>query len=545
MISTALSGCGLIRLGIHDPPPTRQIVVHVGVDGAANLDVAGLTSGLSTHSDNFGSFESKPLYNPLEARRDEDRLESAYAARGYFEARCVGHRLEPVDDVSVRVFFEIQEGQPTRVTSRHVSGLAPSQGAGPETIARLAATRAEAHDLLRLKIGDVWSSAGYDAGKAAIRARLVTRGFVYAEVVGTVQINRVQRTAGVIYEVVPGPLATFAGVKVQGQSVVSKNRILRRVDVKLGSVADPDVLLRIQRQVAALGMFYAVSVRVKRRPLDAALGDRPATAENLRSLKWNPKVVVVVTVQERKVNEVRTGLGLSVDNERSDIHALAGYTNRNLFGGLRQLSLTAQPAYYALPSAFDIQEHGPGIETELSFRQPSFLEEYLTLDLTTSYDLGVEEAYRLHDAAGRVAFSRSFAQRLTLYLAYSVNFQDLFRVQSGTNLADVGLEDNFFLTYLEFGLTVDFRDDLLNPRRGGYAGASFKASLPALGSAFEYLQGALDLRGYWTPTPWLTLALRGAWWHSFPLADDPPITEWYQGGGASDMRGYASQTMGP
>ncbi len=185
------------------------------------------------------------------------------------------------------------------------------------------------------------------------------------------------------------------------------------------------------------------------------------------------------------------------------------------------------------------------MDVSLTFRQPAFFEEYVHLDASASYSLGLEEAYRLHEGAGKIAFSRTFLARITPYLAYSIAYQDLFDIQSGTQLGTIDLFENFVITYLEAGLAVDYRSDILDPRSGGYLSAMFRTSLPELGSAYSYIQASLDLRGYWPVASWLTLAGRAAWWHSVDLADSPPITEWFQGGGASDMRGYASQTMGP
>jgi len=51
----------------------------------------------------------------------------------------------------------------------------------------------------------------------------------------------------------------------------------------------------------------------------------------------------------------------------------------------------------------------------------------------------------------------------------------------------------YLLSYLEQGLTFDWRDDLLDPRRGVFAQALVREAHAVLGSDFDYIQLSLDL----------------------------------------------------
>ncbi len=596
-----LVGCqGLVRLGRHEPGPGRMIVVHVGLEGSLTVDSDLIMDRLATWSDNFGSLDNKPLLDLSVLRDDERRIESAYAAQGYFQARCTGHRVETVDDVSVRVFFRVVEGKATRVAEVILGGFpatgpaedvpttpldTPPASADPaladpaladpaladptladpalitpvpttdaEAIARLKATQLKMDALVTLEKDDTWTEAAVVATRNAVHEALIDQGFIFADVIATTEVNRRQRDATVRFDVVPGPLARIAAIRVAGNSAVTAERVMRRVDLAEGDIVERGRFERIEGRIFELGVFFSVSVKPDRTTVDATVGadavgqgsptDHASTVERLQKVEWPRVVDIIITVQERPIHEIRAGAGIAFDNKQNQGNVLVGYQNRSLFGGQRYFDATLRPAYLVQPAFWDVDQHGPGGAAALAFRQPAFLEEYLLLSLNADYTIGLEDRGFVHAATAATALSRTFFDLLTPYVGYKLSYESVLDGEEGSGEVDFGRSN--FLTYLEQGVTFDWRDNLLDPRSGIYSSIRVAESLAALGSDEDFFRVEFDARGYIPVTSWLVFALRVGWSENIALTDTPaPEKAWFKGGGASDMRGFASQDMGP
>ncbi|MBT9558717.1 MAG: BamA/TamA family outer membrane protein [Myxococcales bacterium] len=545
-------GCnGLVRFGRHRPPPGRDIVVQVGVSGNVAVPTERLVERLATWYDNFGSLTNKPLLDRGVLEPDCRRLESVYAKHGYFEARCLGSRVERVDKVSVRVFFDVTEGEPTRIRGITSEGLAPPVDADEDTRTRLVEIRAKLLELLPYRDGEVWTEDGWRLGRDSLRDALRARGFLHAEVESTVLVDRKARTAAVDLVAIPGPLARIKEVKVLGQQEVDEARILRRVDLVPGEVVDPERLALAERDISSLGVFYSVSVQPVRETLEKRLGEVPRSVESLKAIAWPSAVDVAIRVQEMPMHELRAGGGVLLDGSRSEVRATVGFQHRNLFGGLRYFDITLSPAWIVKPSFFDPETQGVGGETRIEFRQPSLFEEWITWSLETRYSLDIELSYRTHGILVGTALSRPIYGPLSARLGYSLEVEIAFDLDPGLRDAylelGVDLEDPYLLGRLEQTLALDWRDDLSDPRNGVYAVTTVAESLPALGSDFSFISVDLDVRGYWSPWTWLTLAGRASWTRGFPIMgdEDLPPAALFKGGGPSDVRGVPSNQLGP
>ncbi|MFT5434960.1 MAG: outer membrane protein assembly factor BamA [Myxococcota bacterium] len=546
LIAGVFGACGHVRLGRHTPAAGDRIVINVTVEGNDSVATADLVGGLATHSDNFGSFDEKPLFSGTDVVDDYARLQAAVMDYGHFEAVVLRHRVEPDADNPnlVRIVFEVNEGPGTLVTSIKYNGL-PVKVRDAVAAPRLMRVASMMRGLTPYKVGDVWRQVDYQRGAEAIRAELRTRGFIYAEVVGQVDVSRKSREAKVTYGIVPGPLARIENIEVLGAQVVSPERIMRRVGLKPGQPVDPTDLRDTEEDIVNLGVFFSVTAKPRREPLDVKLGDLAPTYENLQKLRWDPDVTVTITVQERPVHELKAGGGLSLDQNTSEFRLLGEYSNRNFIGNQRFLSVSLIPSYWLKPRFWDFDEHGPGGKATITFRQPSFLEEYLTLEASTDYEVDIGDARRAHEVGSRLGLSRRFWRQLTGYIGYEIKYEAPYEVSTQI-VGGQDLTEDKLLTYFEQRLEWDRRDSVLDPRNGWSASLTFRESLPELGSAANFLFFKSELRGYWQFWKYLGIAVRAHWSMNLKIADDdPPYGDWIKGGGATDMRGYASEGMGP
>lgn len=550
-ICALLGGCaGSFQLGFWDPPDGQRIIGDVEFHGNDEISGSAIEDGLHTHSDNW-VWGAKPLYDPADVASDATRIESLYAAQGYFDAQVTRYWVEAIDAEVVRVHFELKENDPTVV--RHVGfvGLEPdAAGDDEEWRSRLVGLEARIRRRIKVRTGERWTESAHEEAKAIIRHELSQPGFAWAEVFGEVRVAREEGRCDVVYRVVTGPLVRVAEVIVDGNDVVPAERILRRSHLELGAVADQAVRDATRRDIYALGVFYSVNVEVVRPALEKLLGGKPRTYANIAALDLDAELPVRIGVNETPMRELHASVGISAGPQISDVFVKAGFEHRNLFGGQRYLSIDAIPRYVWLPNPWSTDvDHGPSFELSASFRQPSFFDEWLDLSLGLKYELRVEDGRRSHNLRGSLGFARRIIEGLSVRLSYNAEFISYFAIRDDVDIADlqkfgVEFKRQATLAWFEQSLTLDLRDNPFDARTGMYLLLRVQEAHEYFGSSFDYVRLMGDVRGYWTPVDFLTMAMRLRYGQAFPLGGgEIPVAARMYGGGAADMRGYGAQLL--
>lgn len=341
--------CGAVRLGELDPPEGRKLIVDVSIWDNKALSDGEITAVLGTYSDNMSVTEEKPLLNRASLPSDARRIESFYAANGYFDARVRDYGVKELDDPGlVRVHFRVDEGKPTRIYEVFYGDLLMVAPADPEERALLTEVVKRLDKLSGLDVGDIWTEEDYELAKTRIRDALVQRGFLYAVVLGDVFVIREHRRATVHLHIAPGPLVHIGEVRVTGNRRITEARIRRRIPLKSGQILKPSSLRNCEEGIYALRAFYGVAAKPQRVSLDEKLAGQPATFDNIHALRWDKVVDVEVAVQEMPIHTISTGVGTTIENTRNEFYTRGGYENRNFLGGLRYLSADARPKLVAL-----------------------------------------------------------------------------------------------------------------------------------------------------------------------------------------------------
>lgn len=545
------SGCnGRIRLGRWHAPEGEKIIGDVRVHGNGVISDRALEAELQTHSNNW-KFGRKPVFDRADLAADSQRIVSMYASRGYFHARVTGHRIEPIDKWAVRVHFDVDEGAPSKITEVRFFGLESVDAADAEAVRRLKELEPKIHDAVPFEPGDIWDEETHIQAKRDIVRLLSDAGFVHAAVFIEVAVSRVTDQVELRVRIAPGPLVRISEVVIDGNEVVPTTRIMRRVPLGPGDIPEGRTLRTIESRLQELGVFFSVGVRVKRPTPADLLDGQPPTYDNIRALDWPTEVPLIIEVQEMPMREYRAGLGASVDNIRSEAFLSGGLQFRNFFGKQRYFDMEVKPALIVLPTFFAPQRLGPGLDLRAEFRQHSVLEEYITFRGHVDYKLDLALGYQSHATTGAVALARRFLGFLSVELGYNLTYYRYFKFSESLTLTreqTLGLDfrDQYLLAYLEQVLIADKRDSAFDTRQGGYAEFRLQESAKFLGSNFKYARLQTDLRLYWQPIQWLTLALRGRYAQTFPArGTDVPLPARFFGGGASDVRGFSARTMGP
>jgi len=255
---------------------------------------------------------------------DVDRLLIFYSQRGYRYAR-VEARVEAIDgEVSgadddvpaaggdpdsgprVRVIFEVDAGEPVRISSFTINWL--------EEIDDPSVTRS-----LPLSVGGRLDQIVYEATRDTLLSRLRNRGYAHAEVLGSFGIDAGSPLAAEIeLDVLPGPLARIGEIDVVGTDVISPDVVRRMLTFESGDVYRSAELIRSQRNLFGLEVFRHAAIV-------EGLGDPTDTIIPIR-----------VEVSEGDLHRMRVGSGLST---AECINAEGRWTSRNFLGGARRVEV--------------------------------------------------------------------------------------------------------------------------------------------------------------------------------------------------------------
>jgi outer membrane protein assembly factor BamA len=499
-------------------------------------------------------------------KRDVERIERWYRARGYYDAKVTGTRFSPARAAErdrfresdapcgdakkgrgcpVRIEVRVREGDPVRVSRIDFDG---ADRLGKDLVKRVQKPSS-------LSVGSRFDEAHYDATKRALADELRRAGFACARVEGKVEIKPVEREAAIVYSAWRGPLGRIADVQVvvEGESKhpIPERTVRATAGLSVGDRYDPAEIADAQQAVYALGAFASVEVLSEPRRDESGA----CTGE------------LDVTIRTRPGRELHYGVGGGVQSgsftERGttdvlqwDVHLITYIEHRNFFGGLRRLRIEDRPKL-VFQNLFPVPtDPAPGNELHVEFRQPAFLEPRTTLTIGNRWDVGpdpIQRSVYRHEVDTFALLSRSFFKgRLQLSGGIRSN---VYRVVERFTPDQIALQTSpYHLVLLEQRVQLDLRDDARRTTRG----ALFKLGLQEAGfflpASWDYLRVTPEARGY-IPLP-ANLVIAGRFGlgmtfvrHASDSLDPAsqqlgPTTYRLRGGGPSSHRGFLPGTLG-
>lgn len=488
-----------------------------------------------------GPTDPRQVYDEPSWERALAGLVDGYRAEGWLQAAVEGVRLT-LDSVAgvVDVEIRLKEGVRTFVDAISFEG-------------NRVLSLAELSRQSKLAPGDPLSLAKVDETRVALAAMYAKRGYLYARVESDEEFSADRRTAGLRFRVQEGPQVRVGKVIVTGNRRTRESVIRSALDLRPGDVYDPEAATQSETALLGLGVFRSADLR---------LSD-PDTPEPVKDL--------TVAVSERAWQALTTGLGISTaDGPR----VFVDYSRPNVLGEAIQYVARAKlnyPLETFRPDLADrsLTERLEGfVTTGLRWPRPGGLPLVAArLDLIgehriwSSYDLT-----RGALAAGLdVVRLGRFTARLTYELEVDwvttrTGYQSAFAFapsEQARLLFPVGLTT---LHALRPTISLDYRDNVAQPRRGWYAdltaevahslGSRGSSTLLGLLPGSETFIDMLKLSG--TASTYLSigpnvLALQLKAGQVFPL--DPRsqtiAPKRFYLGGASTMRGYGEYEMIP
>ena len=528
----AAPGCMPVRIG-------HRWVKDVELKGADALEAGDVLSGLETQEMSWYWYwlwwmpwVDRAWYDPDVVLADLDRVETYYAANGFFEARVTGHKASiPRGDDTASVEFTVKEGPATKVTAVEITGLPALK---PEQARRL-------KERLGLKQGERFNYGAYSLAKEVLATRLKELGYAYCRVEGLVEVHRPRRSAVIRLKVSAGPLVRFGATRFEGHGDFPEQKLRLLVRWEQGQVYDQEKVRKTRSALFKLRVFSAVRVDLPEQPMAVA--------------------PITIRVQPAQLKELRLGLGMGLEAKRHELRLSGRWTWRNFLGGLRVLELKVIPAFVSLPTFWDSERLGPAVETELKLTQPYLFNSRFSAFALVGYDLDIHEGYQYHGIKAQAGLDRPFwRERLWAGLSYNFQLLDFFDINDEAfKASDTGLGFGFIDPYrpawLEQYAELDLRDSVSSPRSGFYASVRLEEGFEYIASDFTYIKVTPEVRGY-IPlgTKRLVLALRGLFGYLYPMGSpdagdlgyaSSPITRRYTLGGPNSHRGFSYGRLSP
>ncbi len=532
-LALAATACVTV-LGTGDGPPVESL----RIEGARAVHASDIERRLATQGPHrrWLVLVDKTRLDSDALASDRRRIERYYQDHGYYSAQVEDVQVTPRGG-GVAVTFRVSEGQPTRVSEVKVEGLE--------------AAPAAPRPKLPIAQGDVFTVEAYDAARADLTSSLHDSGYARAEVAQHATVEPSRREAQVAYDVHPGERYRLGSVFVAGTSQVPRARVREEAELVLtpGAPFDERLLAKAQSRVFDMGVFGGV--RVTQGTPDEARGTIP----------------VVIAVREAPFRTIRVGPGIGFEATRWEVHAVAGWTDRNFLGGLRKLTLDGRVGYAWLPTPFAANPRS-GIVGALTAElvQPRPLDaRWVDLDVRAQVERGLEPAYAFTAERARFGLPLRLGHVWTVVPSYNLELYQVQPVAAATALPNLpSSETNLLLvqgcpgnvcllSYLEQRLAWDGRNDPIETRSGAYVGISVQEGFRIGSRGFRYLRLLPEARGFVPLSEDVVLAARVRYGNLIPLGSDPrlpedqqtPIVVRFLGGGPSSMRGYYTRRFGP
>ncbi|MEJ7729458.1 MAG: hypothetical protein WKG00_09595 [Polyangiaceae bacterium] len=368
-----LSGCVIDQVDVVDNPTVDSEEIeeriattesqHVFGGALEGVPILSVWDSLTVDYERFDRFVLE---------RDLARVERFYRGKGFYQAHARAGRVVRQADGRVRVEIAVSEGQ--QITIGRVD-LAWKDWSLP-----LAAevTKPVTDAKNRLRAGRPFDEERYEEIKREVLRAMTDHGFAYAGVNGKARVDLTRGVADILFTAELGPKCTFGEVSFRGLGEIPVAPLRDALGFGPGDVFSTSALESAEYALADFGVFGSIEVK----PLVSAPGKPRQTV-----------VPIVITADPAALRAVKVGVGAEVGN-RAEAHLVAGWENRNLFGGLRRFTVEAKPGLVLYPTRLQTlfdeapQRVLPELKLNSEFRQP------LPFDTRTSFIL--RGAFRLY-----------------------------------------------------------------------------------------------------------------------------------------------------
>ncbi len=454
---------------------------------------------------------------------DQILLANYYTTRGFLDVFVEGDFQRSGDKITI--VYRINEGPLYYLKHIRFTG---------NTIVDSATLRKK----FPLKDGEPFYPLAIEEGLNGVEAYYANNGKPYAEIS---ERRTVVQDSFIVEEVIikENETVTIVDIQYEGRRWVQEFVIRREMTIQRGDVYSRKKLDESQRNIYSTGLFKTVSFK-------------------LVPLKSREKVILKVIVVEKKPRwfAIRAGVSYEWGREFGRNATTFDFTiqggHRNLFGTGRSISFRLVPSFIYYFTVHQVLN--PRNEVQLSFVEPWVFYTRTPGVLSINYSLYSRPYYPANLSILNGSFQITHRFDAFRKIISTVSYK-LVQTREDTLLQKISSgQDNIFSLSSVF--TFDHRDNIFNPRDGSYldilpllAFSTSRATPEGEATSNRYLR----LRTQWLrfqhfplKRSWVLasrLMLGGIW--EFNPRTFVPLVDRFFLGGASTVRGFPEQMLGP
>jgi outer membrane protein insertion porin family len=484
----------------------KQQVKSLQFQGLNHFDISKVQPFLQTRSSRWmhhGNFSEDSL------TADKSFLQTLYRDAGYHQARVDPSFERDPSGQNIRVSFDIQENQITRVGSVALDG-------------NQKLNTMELIPALKLSSGTPFSEARLEEARKALQSAYEEKGFAEVKISPQFDLNGLN--AQVKFLIEEGEAYQVSDIFVLGNELTRRKVITRHILFHEGYFFNETKLLQSEQRLYSLGLFSRVNIT----PLNVRQPDH-----------YKP---VLIRVEDASPLILAYGIGYENHADYRGVKGIRGtfdISNNNLFGLARSLSFRAIASYRI--------QRG-----QLTFKEPRLFNHDLegSVFIYAENERQVSYVSQRNNATLQVLKKRKNLDNFFFRYSYeTVDLSDQYVNPQATGGEYLG---RLHLSSLSTSWLRDTRDDPLDPRRGFFRSASCLYTSRAIGSEANYVQ--LFAQSQWAhklnSENVVASSLRLGLTFPFGTMKDGtpgevPITERFFAGGPNTLRGFKLDMAGP
>ncbi len=392
-------------------------------------------------------FSSSDQYDPERLAFDRELLRRFYLRNGYADVQITNATAELAPDRSgFFITYTIDEGPRYRVGN--VDVVSNIRNLDADSL----------RGLIDIDRGDWYDGDSVERVAQALQDAVNLRGFPFVDVQPRIQRNREEQRVELTFEINEAPRVYVERIEINGNTRTQDRVIRREFRLAEGDAFNAAQIRRSRQRIRDLGYFS-----------DVQITSSPGSAPD--------RVVLNTQVQERATGEVSLGGGYSTDaGALADI----GLRERNLLG-----------------TGIDARINGTLAErrsqVDFSVTDPYFLDRNLAAGADIFYiqrNLLSIASYRERRAGFALRVGYAFNERLRQTWAYTLSSREIFDISENASRFVKEQAGTTLLSQIGQTLTYDFRDSIIDPRRGGVL--RLGTDFAGIGGNTAYIRARLD-----------------------------------------------------
>ncbi|MFC7477396.1 outer membrane protein assembly factor BamA [Dankookia sp. GCM10030260] len=448
---------------------------------------------------------SSDQFDPERLSFDRELLRRFYLRNGYADVQISNATAELAPDRSgFFITYTLDEGPRYRVGKVDVVSNLRNLDA------------ASVRRLVDIDSGDWYDGDSVERIAQSLQDAVNLRGFPFVDVQPRIQRNKDERTVDLSFEINEAPRVYVERIEINGNTRTQDRVIRREFRLAEGDAFNAAQIRRSRQRIRDLGYFSDVQV-----------SSQPGSAPD--------RAVLNTQVVERATGEVSIGGGYSTD---AGALADVGLRERNLLG-----------------TGIDARINGTlaqrRSQLDFSVTDPYFLDRNLAAGLDIFFvqrNLLSISAYRERRQGFALRVGYAFNDRLRQTWAYTLTDREVYDIATNASRYIQEQKGETLLSQIGQTLTYDFRDSIIDPRRGGVV--RLGTDFAGIGGDVAYIRARLD-GTYYIPfeqyfgDPDYVLSISGGIGYLESLFDKPEriIDRFFLGG--ENLRGFRIAGAGP